>query len=170
MDAMNLPHKPKPAARAAARRHVDVLDHAKTLSAQIIILANKITARSSSLLRREFGLGTAEWRIMALLAIHGSTSPQQMCTVIAMDKAAVSRALRAMESSGLIDITPQEENSRWLTVSLNRTGRKLHDRIVAVVLERERRMTASLDPAEQALMLDMLRRMHRCVEEMPDPV
>lgn len=64
-----------------------VLDLERYVLALLVFLANKLTSGASTLLRRHFGVGTTEWRIMALLAIEPWITANRICKVIGFDKA-----------------------------------------------------------------------------------
>ena len=82
--------KPKSSRRGQTR---DVLDLERYVPALLVFLANKLTSGASTILRRHFGVGTTEWRIMAMLAVEPWIAAGRVCKVIGFDKAAVSRTL-----------------------------------------------------------------------------
>jgi DNA-binding MarR family transcriptional regulator len=136
------------------------LDLQRNVPALLVFLANKLTASASGLYRAHFGVGTTEWRVMALLAIEPDIAAKRICEVIGFDKAAVSRTIQLLRERGLIAVRPLPQNSRSATLALTTKGRKLHDRIMLVALERERRLLSCLAADEARDLIDMLNRMH----------
>jgi DNA-binding MarR family transcriptional regulator len=96
------------------------------------------------LYQREFGVNVTEWRIMAQLAIEPGIPASRICQVIGFDKGPVSRSLAAMERKGILTIAVDPADARRRVIALSAEGRSLHDRIIAVALERERRLLACL--------------------------
>jgi len=142
----------------------------RNVPALLVFLANKLTAGASGLYREHFGVGTTEWRIMAVLAIEPDIAAKRICDVIGFDKAAVSRTLKVLEDRGLISLRPLPQNSRSVTLTLTSKGRKLHDRIIVIALERERRLLSCLAADETERLIDMLNRMHAGLDAVDRPI
>jgi DNA-binding MarR family transcriptional regulator len=146
------------------------LDLRRNVPALLVFLANKLTTSASGLYREHFGVGTTEWRIMALLAIEPDIAAKRICEVIGFDKAAVSRTLKVLDDRGLISVRPLPNNSRSAALTLTARGRKLHDRIIMIALERERRLLSCLAPDEVEHLIDMLNRMHAGLGAVDRPI
>src|SRR5882724_5588200 len=99
-------------ARSKADAAPLALDLERYVPALLVFLANKLTSGASSLLRRHFGVGTTEWRIMALLAIEPWITANRICKVIGFDKAAVSRAVAVLQEKALVLSRPHASDSR----------------------------------------------------------
>ncbi|TAK47844.1 MAG: MarR family transcriptional regulator [Xanthobacteraceae bacterium] len=162
-----LPEAPRPKARGADDL---TLDLERYVPALLIFIANKFTHGASSLYRRNFGVGVIEWRCMALLAIEPWISPNRICQVIGLDKAAISRSIRALQKQKLVEVRANSQRSRFLEVALTRKGRELHGRLVRVALEREKRLLADIEPDELEILISALNRMHRRLPEVNAPV
>lgn len=161
-----------PAASVTGSRLVPfpLIDQDELVSALLHNLSTKLTSGASIHYRRLFGLGTTEWRMMALLAKEPWITPNRICHVIGMDKAAVSRTMRALERRGLIAIRPHNARTRSVELGLTDGGVALHNRAVRVSLERERRFVAHLSGSEAATLVAMLRRLHRAVAAVNAPI
>jgi len=143
-----------------------VLDLERYVPALLVFLANKLTAGASTLLRRHFGVGTTEWRIMALLAIEPWITANRICKVIGFDKAAVSRSLTVLQDKALVMSRPHASDSRSLELTLSKSGWRLHDRIIRLSLAREERLLAGLSAAERATLIGLLNRLHANIPVM----
>jgi|APMI01.1.fsa_nt_gi DNA-binding MarR family transcriptional regulator len=139
------------------------LDLERYVPALLTFITNKLTHGASSLYRKHFGVGVIEWRCMALLAIEPWIAPGRICQVIGLDKAAVSRSVRSLQEAGLVEVRANSHRSRFLEVALTDKGRALHDRIIRVAFERERRLLADLAPEEREILIRALNKMHRRV-------
>jgi DNA-binding MarR family transcriptional regulator len=137
-----------------------VLDLDRYVPALINFISNKLSRGASSLYLKTFGVGVTEWRIMSLLAIEGAISVNRIAHVIGFDKGLISRTVQALEKRDIVSTAPDEQDGRRHTISLTPVGLALHDRIIQVALERERRLLADFSPAEIDTLIDLLKRMH----------
>lgn len=151
-----------------ARQSPIVLE--RYVPAFITFIANKWSRSSSSFYRRHFGIGMVEWRLMVLLAIEPWITAARADAVIGMDKAAVSRSVRELEKRGLVALRPNEVDPRRREMALTAEGRRLHDRVAVVALERERRLLACLSADEREVLIGMLDRIHRNLPKVNAPL
>lgn len=133
------------------------LDLQRYIPALVSILENKLTNSASSVYRENFGIGATEMRIIVQLGNQSSMSGNQIGQAIALDKAAVSRALKSLEALGLIDICAGHGRRR--AVALTRAGETLHARGVAISLLREERLLEGFSAAEREVLIAFLNRM-----------
>ena len=95
--------RPGPQAPDYTRTSAHALNLDNYVPAYLTYLAGKISSSASATYRPKFGVGITDWRIMALLATEPWISAGRICDVIGLDKAAVSRSVRAMKLNGLVD-------------------------------------------------------------------
>jgi len=146
------------------------LDLHRYVPALLVFLANKFTNGTSNLYLKNFGVGAIEWRCMGLIAIERWASPNRICQVIGLDKAAVSRSLRSLEKKELVEIRSSSQRSRYLEVALTEKGCRLYDRMIKVAFERERRLLADIAPDELEALISMLNRMLRRMPMVNGPI
>lgn len=125
--------------------------------ALISILENKLTNTASAVYRRRFGIGATEMRIIVQLGQQPRLSGSQIGQAAALDKAAVSRALKSLHSLGLITI--RANRGRAQSVALTRAGLALHQKGVALSLLREQCLLTGLSAAERESVVRLLTRM-----------
>jgi DNA-binding MarR family transcriptional regulator len=140
-----------------ATRHVDLQRYTPAFFTWI---ANKLSSGASSNYLRLFGVGIETWRCLDLLAIESPISAQKVSRVIGMDKASVSRCFKRMQTLNLIRVTADEGDGRAKLAHLTPKGRKLHDEILGLALERERAFMSVLNPNEQEVLIGLLNRLH----------
>lgn len=131
-------------------------------------VANKLSRGASQHYLSAFGVGIETWRCLVLLAIEGSISAQQVCKVIGMDKASVSRCFKSMQEQRLIVLELDEADGRLRLAKLTKKGRDLHDSIIGVALERERAFLSVLTPNECNTLLDLLKRLHENLPQVDE--
>lgn len=137
-----------------------VLDLDRYVPALVTFIANKLSRSATVLYQRRYAVNVTEWRILALLAIEPAISAARICHVIGFDKGPVSRTLAAMEQRGLVAIRPDREDGRSHSISLTAKGATTHDKVIALALERERRLLSCLNKAERETLIVLLRRVH----------
>jgi DNA-binding MarR family transcriptional regulator len=137
-----------------------VLDLDRYVPALITFIANKLSRSATVLYQKRFKVNVTEWRILSLLAIEPEISAARICHVIGFDKGPVSRTLAAMEERGLVAIRADREDGRTYSISLTARGAATHDHVIAVALERERRLLSCLSKGERETLIVLLRRVH----------
>ncbi|MEN8658453.1 MAG: MarR family winged helix-turn-helix transcriptional regulator [Marivita sp.] len=127
---------------------------------------NSLSRGASQRYRSEFGIGIVEWRVMSMLAIEPRIHAVRICDVISTDKGQVSRALVSLEKAQLVDCEVVSADIRkkkwWLTES----GYDLHDRVLAIALERERRLIEGCDAQDLEAFLRVARIMNENISKL----
>jgi DNA-binding MarR family transcriptional regulator len=151
-----------PRAGAAGRsgRAEQVLDLDRYVPALITFIANKLSRSATVVYQKRFGVNVTEWRILSLLAIEPEISAARICHVIGFDKGPVSRTLAGMEERGLVSIRADRQDGRTHSISLTAKGLTTHDQVIAVALERERRLLSCLNKPERETLIGLLLRVH----------
>lgn len=154
----------KPLARATAAGKLpqceQVLDLDRYVPALVTFITNKLSRSATVLYQRRFAVNVTEWRILALLAIEPGIPAARICHVIGFDKAPVSRMLVAMEGRGLVSIKNDRDDGRTYSIALTAKGAAVHDKVIALALERERRLLSCLNQAERDTLISLLGRVH----------
>lgn len=129
-------------------------------------ISNKLSSGASQHYLALFGVGIEVWRLLVELAQRGPSTAQDAARALGMDKGSVSRALRSMQSDGLVSISLDARDGRLRLARLTRKGRELHRRIEPLALHRQAVFLSPLQPQEQAQFLDMLHRLHEHLPEV----
>jgi DNA-binding MarR family transcriptional regulator len=144
-----------------------VLDMSRYVPGMITHLSNKLSRGASALYRQHFGVGIIEWRIMVQLAVAPGSSARAICATTGLDKAAVSRSFEVLKAKRLVGFAGGD--SREQPAHLTAAGHRLHDRIIDVALERERRLLACLSGHEQSMLVALLNRIDANLEAVEAP-
>ena len=65
-----------------------------------------------------------------------------------------------MEERGLVSIRADRQDGRTHSISLTAKGYTTHDQVIAVALERERRLLSCLNKPERETLIGLLLRVH----------
>jgi len=161
-----------PAGMPGSSKIVDghvVLDLDNYIPYFITSINNTLNSGSSQLYLQRFGVGVVEWRVAAMLAIEPRIPAARICEVVALDKAATSRALTKLHRAGYVAYEEFPRDPRRKIWWLNEKGQALHAEIIAIALERERVLLDGLSPQDRATVLSALRIMHVNVQKLGGP-
>jgi len=137
-----------------------LLDMERYVPAFVTFIANKLSNSATAVYQRKFGINVTEWRIMTQLALEPGIPASRICHVIGFNKGPVSRTLAVMQRRGLVAIRTDPRDGRTHSISLTAKGRTIHDRVIVVALEREKRLLSCLKADEREVLIDLLRRLH----------
>lgn len=107
----------------------------------------------------QLGLGPGQPKLLAYLAVHGTSTQHEMATYFEVDDAAISRMLDLLRQAGLVR-TARGQDRRTKTVELTTTG---HGALAAwdnVCDSEQDVMLAGLSAEEQATLAALLERVH----------
>ena len=172
MDKTYRPADEPPVAGDAEPGAPGVLDLDRYVPGLLTLLANKLSRGANALYQSRFGLSVTEWRIISQLAIEPDIPASRICQVVGFDKGPVSRSLAGLEARSLLTSHVDEADARRRMIRLTPRGRALHDRVIAVALERERRLLACLSGPERETLIGLLRILHEnlgAVDGSADP-
>jgi DNA-binding MarR family transcriptional regulator len=136
------------------------LDTERYVPALITFIANKLSNSATAVYQCNFGVNVTEWRIMTQLALEPGIPASRICHVIGFNKGPVSRTLAVMQKRGLVTIRTDPKDGRTHSISLTARGRGIHDKVIVVALEREKRLLSCLKADEREMLIELLRRLH----------
>lgn len=155
--------------RSAIETAVPLLDIEHYVPGLLTFLANKLSRGASAIYRREFRLGINDWRVMSLLAPEPQIAAGRIAPMLGVDKSVVSRTLATLEKRDIVSFAGAE-GTRGRLVTLTHSGRLIHNRMIEVALERERRLLECLSEMERRLLVDMLARLHASLPVVNRPL
>lgn len=118
----------------------------------------RLSRGASKTYLRMFGIGITEWRVIASLGSMPGCGANKICQAVGLDKSAVSRSLKILESLGFVDLAEDPDDTRFQKIALTKKGDDLHDRVIQVALERERILLSCLTKAESESLISILRK------------
>ena len=130
------------------------------------ITSNAVSGRIAEEYRVRYGLRVPEWRVMAVLGDNGALTQRDLTALTLMDKVAVNRACKELEERGLAAREPNRSDGRSHLLELTPEGIKVHDQVMPLVTEMERRLLERFEPAEVEGFKDMLARIREEVREL----
>jgi len=145
----------------------DVVDSDAFIPRLLALLSNALVWRESMLLRREFSLGTNDWRVLSALGVRPGSSATDVSEFLVMNKAVVSKAVNVLISRSLIASTEGPRGSRHLF--LTSAGVEMHNRMLPISLAGEDALLANLSEQEvsqlQAILGKLMEQIPRLADE-----
>ncbi len=138
---------------------------ARFLPYKLSIASNAVSDRIAREYQSRFGLKIPEWRIMAVLGDSGPLTPRALGRATLMDKVAVSRACRTLETRELAAREPHANDGRSHVLGLTATGQDVFEEIMEHALEIEERLFETLEPGERKTLAGLLDRVHAKARE-----
>jgi len=133
---------------------------------QLSITSNAVSGRIALEYRQRFGLSVPEWRVMAVLGDSGPLTQRDLTRLTVMDKVAVNRACKVLEERGLASRQPNAQDGRSHLLELTEAGVRMHDEIMPLALEMERRLFANFAPEEIDQFRHLLDRVRGEVDDL----
>jgi DNA-binding MarR family transcriptional regulator len=147
-------------------RPAEPLDLSRYAPFYLTTIANRWTASSSQIYQRDFGIGIAEWRVLAALSVLGSATSLEVVTMISMDAAAVSRAMKTLATNGHVKPVVGRFKGRNKPFEMTAAGVAKYEKIHQVAIKREKLLLRSLDEAERSVFLRALQKIHVGLNEL----
>ena len=142
-----------------------VLELNSHVATKVAIFANRLSRSASRFYRERYDIGVVEWRLMMFIGHATETRANRICRETDLDKGAVSRSLGVLQRMGIVSVKEDGADSRRNNIALTSKGRALHDRLVPIALERQRKLLADLTPDEVRAFTGMIDRLQAKVTD-----
>ncbi len=126
-------------------------------------LTNIISRSLAGLYAEQFDITPHEWKILANLNRHPNISAAEAGEKTAMDKVAVSRAIKGLCDKGLVHKIFSREDRRRSVLNLTEKGAEIYQRIEPLVTDYEASLLKILDQQELAQLDHLLDKLTRHV-------
>jgi len=120
---------------------------------RLSVLTNLLSSAIAGAYRERFGLSIPEWRVLAVLASSPYLSAAEVAQRTAMDKVAVSRAVRSLLKTARLERRVARTDRRRSVLRLTAARRQVHAGVAPFALAYERALLRPLARAER-LALD----------------
>ena len=115
---------------------------------RLSVTSNAVSDLIAGEYRAQFGLKIPEWRIMAVLGDAGAQTQRQLVAATLMDKVAVNRACKVLESRNLVARIPNASDGRSHHLELTPPGRTMHGQIMPLAVDMYEKVFACLSERE----------------------
>ena len=136
---------------------------------RLSVLSNRLSAAIAESYSSRFGLSIPEWRVMAVLALAPGASAAEVAERTAMDKVAVSRAVRRLLQTGRIRRETAAGDRRRSMLELTAAGRQIYRSITPALKHYERELLSALSERERKQLDALLQLLERRAPRLNPP-
>ena len=115
-----------------------------------------------------FGLNTDQWRVLAAVAVWGPIEANEVSRRATVDKAAISRAVRALLQKDLLARSAHEQDGRRMLLELTPAGRHTFDAVVRRIGVLQRRLFRGYERPKIRAFFRVLRDLESNLRQMQD--
>ncbi|WP_136710046.1 MarR family winged helix-turn-helix transcriptional regulator [Agromyces sp. H66] len=130
----------------------------------LALLSNALVWRESHELRRRFGFGTNDWRIISAIAFRPGVSATEVSEFLGLNKAVISKAVTKLVDHKLVLLVDGPRGSR--PMYLTRAGAEMHDAMMPISMRGQEIILADLAPDDIERLNTLLRRMLEKTREL----
>jgi DNA-binding MarR family transcriptional regulator len=146
-------------------RPLDVTLDPETFTPRLLaLLSNALVWRESHELRRRFGLGTNDWRVLSALALRPGSPATDVCEFTGVNKAAVSKSVNTLVARDLVVLLDGPRGSR--PMYLTAAGAVMHEAMYPISMRGQEIILADLAPDDVDRLNGVLRRMLEKTREL----
>lgn len=128
---------------------------------RLSVVSNAVSGRIADVYQARFGLSIPQWRLIAVVAEHGTATQAALVATTQMDRMTISRAATALVARGILARTTAGDR-RTLQLALTPAGASLHAEIAPLALAMEEQLVQGFSAAERQQLLDLLERLEYC--------
>jgi len=131
----------------------------KFLPYRLSVLSNRISQAIADRYEEKFSLSLPEWRTIAVLGEESDLSAAEVSQRTAMDKVAVSRAVRNLLAKGRLKRHFSNDDRRRSVLSLSDKGREVYQKVLPLALSYEATLLSGLSAEEQEFLDNILNKL-----------
>ena len=155
---------PNPSAEVQAM--LDDLPLYQYLTFRLSRVQAKLNAQGARVLMDAAGLTLAQWRVVALVGMAGTTRHSDLAREAALDKGLLSRNVKTLVEQGVVISTPDEFDHRVQHLSLSPKGQEVFERALPVTRRRQNWLRQGLTPEEIETFRRVLDKLEIAAEKM----
>ncbi len=119
---------------------------------RLSVLSNRISQAIADRYEEKFSLSLPEWRMIAVLGEESDLSAAEVSQRTAMDKVAVSRAVKNLLATGRLGRHFSDDDRRRSVLSLSDKGREVYQKVLPLALSYEAMLLSGLSAKEQKFL------------------
>lgn len=132
---------------------------------RLSVVSNKASELIARAYQVRFGLSVWEWRVIAVLGDGVARTAQAVCEATAMDKVTVSRAIRALDTRGLVRRQPNASDKRASDVTLTKEGEAIYADVAPLALNYERDLLDDFTAEEREQIKKLLEKLETRLDQ-----
>lgn len=155
-----------PNAGAAGARSTDRLQLDRFVPYRLSVLSSIVSMSIAHAYQRDFALSIPEWRVLAVLARYPNLSAIEVAERTAMDKVAVSRAVRSLVASRRVVRSFDKGDRRRSILRLSASGKSVYTRVAPCALRYEQKLLNALSASDRRALDRLISRLIERARQM----
>ncbi len=137
----------------------NILKLSEFIPYRLSVVSNEISQKIAQAYQQEFDIDLMQWRVLAVLGEQSEISAQEVSERTAMDKVAVSRAVKKLLAANLVARQFAPEDKRRSILKLTTTGTRTYRLIVPLAKAYERDLLQQLTETEARDLMKLLQKL-----------
>ena len=130
------------------------------------VVSNEISQNIANLYQSQFDIDIHQWRVMAILGEETQLSAREVAKRTAMDKVAVSRAVKKLLHVNMVSRAIASDDKRRSILSLSSYGKTIYEQIVPITKDYEMALLDRLEPAEVDQLICLLAKLRQANQSL----
>jgi DNA-binding MarR family transcriptional regulator len=143
----------------AGTKSTDRLHLERFVPYRLSVLSNTVSMSIAHAYERDFALSIPEWRVVAVLARFPNLSAIEVAERTAMDKVAVSRAVRSLVAARRLVRSFDKGDRRRSILRLSAGGRSVYTKVAPLALRYEQNLLDALSATDRRTLDRLLSRL-----------
>lgn len=161
-----MPGRIMPNAGNGGARSTDRLQLDRFVPYRLAVLSNIVSMSIANAYQRDFALSIPEWRVVAVLARFPNLTASEVAERTAMDKVAVSRAVRSLVASRRVVRSFDKGDKRKSILRLSALGKSVYMRVVPRALRYEQQLLNVLSASDRRALDRLISRLIERARQM----
>jgi len=111
-------------------------------------------------------IGEREWRVISILGAYGGLTNGNVAKALKTDAATVSRAVKVLKASNLIDTLNSKKDRRKVLIYLTESGAKFYDKVTPKRIEAGKMIDSCFTHEELSTLHNLLNKLDRHLVHM----
>jgi len=133
---------------------------------RLSVLSNRVSGAIAGLYAERFAINIPQWRVMAVLGERPGLTATELSALTAMDKVAVTRAVKSLVAAGRLRREASATDGRSAHLRLTAKGDKLYARIAPLALAFEGAVLEGLSERERKQLNLILEKLAKRIDEV----
>lgn len=122
----------------------------------LTVASNQVSRLIAKAYQVRYGISIWQWRVLCTIGAEGPMTAQDIVSLSAMDKVAVSRAIQALRKRGIVQRLRSKRDSRAYDLQLTTPGRAMYDDIITMALDYQDKLLSGFPARDKDTLIGLL--------------
>jgi len=122
----------------------------------LTVASNQVSRMIAKAYQVRYGISIWQWRVLCTIGAEGPMTAQDIVSLSAMDKVAVSRAIQVLRKRGIVQRLRSKRDSRAYDLQLTTHGRAMYDDIITIALDYQDKLLLGLPAGGKDTLIALL--------------